>query len=466
MNRQAYATEIEQFRKKVYQNFNKRPDTLMDLLDAICSQTRASSVVELSLQSCFRRSYSAIFKAMDEYRPGDADLAHLAGPFLPEPQQRPFWLLGVDVTPQPRPYARTLAERGFVYQPTVIWGNKPITIGHQYSTVALLPEKATAQPTTWVVPLSCQRVKLAERKALVGAAQIGQLLGHAKRPFREQLTVEVGDSDYSQPAYLAANREHAQLVSVVRCRGNRTFYRQKYRSASETGGAPGHYGAPCNLKDPTTWPEPDDKTQVPFTSRRGRQFQVTIQAWHNMLMRGKHKPERIRMYQFPFTLVRIGLLDEDGQPRFKHPLWLLVIGPRRLELSLEQIYQAYTQRSDLEHFFRFGKQKLLMADYQTPDLKREERWWHLVHLAYLQLSVAREASACFPNPWERNLPQHKAMKITPTLVQRDFERLISQFGTPAKAPKPRGKPPGRQKGFQLSPRARHTVLKKGEKPPT
>ncbi len=465
MNGQEHATEIEQFRKEVYQNFNKRADTLMDLLDALCSQTRARSVVELSLQNCFRRSYSAIFKAMDEYRPGDDDLAHLAGSSLPEPLQRPYWLIGVDVTPQPRPYARTLAERGFVYQPTVIWGNKPITIGHQYSTVALLPEKDAQQPVPWVVPLSCQRVKREESKALVGAAQIGELLGDAKLPFHEQLTVEVGDSDYSQPAYLAANRAHEHLVSVIRCRGNRTLYRQKCRSATETGGAPGHYGTPFSLKDPTTWHEPDDQTQLPFTNRRGRQFQVTIQAWHNMLMRGKNKPDRIRMYQYPFTLVRIVLLDEDGQLRFKHPLWLLVVGPRRLELSLELIYQAYIQRSDLEHFFRFGKQKLLLATYQTPDLEREERWWHLAHLAYLQLWVARDTAASLPRPWERNLPQHKAEKITPTLVQRDFERLISQFGSPAKTPKPRGKPPGRKKGFRLSPRERHKVLKKGENPP-
>jgi hypothetical protein len=436
----------------------------MDLLDALCSQTRASSVVELSLQNCFQRSYSAIFKAMDEYRPGDDDLSRLAKSSLPAPQQYPFWLLGVDVTSQPRPYARTLAERGFVYEPTVIWGNKPITIGHQYSTVALLPEKDAEQPVPWVVPLSCQRVKLEESKALVGAEQIGELLGNAKLPFHKQLTVEVGDSDYSQPAYLVANREHEHLVSVIRCRGNRTFYRQKYRSAAETGGAPGHYGTIFKLKEPTTWHEPDEETQMPFTTRRGRQLQVTIQAWHNMLMRGKNKPKRIRMYKYPFTLVRIALLDEDGKPRFKHPIWLLVVGPRRLELSLEHAYQAYTQRSDLEHFFRFGKQKLLMTNYQTPDLEREERWWHLVHLAYLQLWVAHKTAVCLPRPWERNLPLYKTGLISPTLVQRDFHRLISQFGTPANIPKPRGKSPGRKKGFLLQPRQPHKVLKKGETP--
>ena len=71
-----------------------------------------------------------------------------------------------------------------------------------------------------------------------------------------------------------------------------------------------------------------------------------------------------------FTLVRIMLLDEGGQSCFKHPLWLLVVGERRHELSLEDLYQAYTQPSDLEHFFRFGNQRLLLASYQTPEVGR------------------------------------------------------------------------------------------------
>jgi hypothetical protein len=448
----------------MYQSFNKRADTLMDLVDAVCSQTRANSVVELSLQSCFQRSYSAIFKAMGEYRPGDDDLGKLAGPYLPQPEQRPFWLLGVDVTPQPRPYARTLEERGFVYQPNVIWGNKPITIGHQYSTVALLPEKEGAHPAPWVVPLSCRRVKLAESKTLVGAEQIGALLENEQLPFHDQLTVEVGDSDYSKPIFLTANRKHPHLVSLVRCRGNRVFSRLDYHSAAETGGAPSYYGAPFNLKKPDTWGEADETTTLPFTSRRGREYQVEIQSWDDLIMKGKNKPKRIRMYNYPFRLVRIVLLDEEGRQRFKHPLWLLVVGERRNELRLENIYQAYTQRSDLEHYFRFGKQKLLLAAYQTPELEREERWWQLTHLAYLQLWVARETATNLPRPWERNLPQQKNKTISPTMVQRNFEQLISQFGTPAKIPKPRGKSPGRRKGFQPEPRQRRKVLKKGEIP--
>jgi hypothetical protein len=45
----------------------------------------------------------------------------------------------------------------------------------------------------------------------------------------------------------------------------------------------------------------------------------------------------------------------------------------RDQLSLVQILQAYHARSNLEHFFRFGIQKLLLTDSQTPVTVREER---------------------------------------------------------------------------------------------
>jgi hypothetical protein len=65
-------------------------DSMMELMDAICSQNHVKSVVELSLESCFRRSYSVIFKALVSYKPGEEDLANLAGQELLIPEQRNF----------------------------------------------------------------------------------------------------------------------------------------------------------------------------------------------------------------------------------------------------------------------------------------------------------------------------------------------------------------------------------------
>ncbi|GGA40752.1 hypothetical protein [Okeania sp. KiyG1] len=51
-------------------------------------------------------------------------------------------------------------------------------------------------------------------------------------------------------------------------------------------------------------------------------------------------------------------------------MWLIAIGPRREELSLIDCYESYRQRYDMEHLFRFGKQKLLMTAYSTPDVEQ------------------------------------------------------------------------------------------------
>ena len=458
------ASQLSQFWQQVYQNFTKRADASKDLLDALSGNTRARSIVELSLEPCFRREHTSLFKAIAAYRPAWASksLAQLAAAYLPQPQKRPFWLLGVDTTPLARLYAQTLKDRGYVYQPTPLTSNKPVTIGHQYSEVVLLPEREAQRGSAWVVPLSTQRVTSGESKELVGAIQIGVLLDDESLPFHDQLCVEVGDTSYSQPVYLFVNRPRSNLVTLVRVRSNRTCYRQA--PLSDRPGVKGHptwYGAAFCLQDPHTWPVADETTTLTFTSRRGRVYRVVIEAWMNMLMRGKRKPIPILMHRHPFTLVRIGLYNEKGALAFPRPLWVIVVGEQRCQLSLPNIHEAYHQRYDIEHFIRFGKQKLLMDSFQTPILAHEESWWSLTHLAYLQLWVARPEAESQPRPWERSLPATQARTLSPTQVQRDFGRIIRQFGTPALEPKRRGNSPGRRKGAVLVRRPRLPVVYKG-----
>lgn len=467
MREKTCTTELAQFRQELYQNFNNRADSLMELVDALCSTPNARSVVELSLTPCFRRTHTALYKAIAACEWCDGQLAQLLAAYLPQPQKRRFWLLAVDVTPQARHYARHLADRSMVYQAQVVKGNKPVTIGHQYSTVALLPEAEAGLSSSWVVPLMTQRVGSAQDKELVAASQIDYLLNDSALPFGDELCVEVGDSSYSKPAYLHANRQHPNLVSIARVRSNRILYRQFEPNQAQAGaGHPNWYGARFSLQERMTWPQPDQQVTTTHVSHRGKPYRVEIQAWHNLLMRGKRKPQPLSMQRHPFTLVRIMLYDASGRPAFRRPLWLIVIGARRHELSLLDIYAAYTQRFDLEHFFRFGKQKLLLADFQTPDTAHEESWWQLVHIAYAQLWLARHVAHYLPRPWERHLHIRKARRMSPALVQRDFSRIIRQMGTPAKPPKPRGYSPGRPRGTRLPPRPRHKVIVKSQQSAT
>jgi hypothetical protein len=369
--------------------------------------------------------------------------------------------MGVDVAPAPRPCAGTLTDRGIVYQPTLVKSNKPITMGHQYSTVALLPEAEAGLSGSWLVPLMTQRVATTDDKELVGAAQIDVLLRDHQLPFHDSLCVDVGDTSYSKPAYLHANRHHRNLVTIARVRGTRTFYQQPVDEPPAHGsGHPTWFGAAFRLKDPTTWHPPTQTITLSEVSRRGKHYRVEIQAWPNMLMRGKRKPERLPMHQYPFTLLRIVRYDVQGRQVSQRPMWLIVIGSRRHELCLTAIYQAYGRRFDLEHFFRFGKQQLLLSNFQTPETEREAQWWQLVHIAYAQLWLARHVAQSLPRPWERNLPAMRRCDMSPSLVRRDFGRIIRQLGTPAKPPKPRGNSPGRPKGTKLPPRPRQPVVVK------
>jgi len=439
----------------------------MDLIDALCGYPSATSPVELTLSPLFHRTHTALYKSMAETAWEEVPLAELLGRYLPMPRERPFWLLGVDVTSQPRQFGQTVEDRGFVYQPNLVAGNKPVIIGHQYSTLVLLPEKEDQVSSSWVVPLSTARVPTDEDKEQIGARQVNGVLDNQELPWHDELIAQAGDSRYSKPTYIHATHQgHDNLVSILRVRSNRTFYHAyEYPDGERPTHRPKRYGEAFKLPDPSTQGEADQEATLTLTSRRGKTYTYTIQAWNNMLMPGKNKPERIPMWQQPFTLVKIIACDEKGKPVFSKPIWLIVVGKRRDQFSLPQIFQAYHSRSNLEHFFRFGKQKLLLTDSQTPVTAREERWWHLVHIAYAMLWMSRHLANHLPRPWEQYLPNARHQDMTPTLVRRDAERLFLHLGTPAQPPQPRGKSPGRKRGIKLPPRTRHPVLIKGAKQP-
>jgi hypothetical protein len=482
-------TQLEQFRNELYTWFPHRADALMDLLDALSSTTTARSVVELSLNPCFRRQYGSVHDSIEQLfsmpqgqtclpeRPREKEneaLLRLLVSFLPAPQ-RPFRLLGIDVTSASRPYARTLEDRTFVYHPTPVPGVKPITIGHQYSVLAVLPDKAHPDEPPWLLPLQVDRVLSQDTKRAVGLAQLTRLLADPGLPFRRAFCVQVVDSDYSALDFQEPVASQPNLVTITRLPGNRTVYQPPTppaKNASSSRGHPTWYGAPMRLKEPDTWASPDEVAVTTLRTRKGKVYTVQLEGWHNVLRRGTRAHP---MHRHPFTLVRARVVNDAGQLVFTRPLWLTAIGARRRELSLVEIWDAYRQRYDLEHFFRFGKQRLLMDAYQTPETTHEEHWWTLVQLAYWQLWLGRDLAEKLPRPWERFHPRFKEApdepktdtepkrpaSPSPSDVQRDMARIIRQIGTPAQSPKPRGKSPGRSPGTSPEKRTRHPVIKKG-----
>ena len=152
----------------------------------------------------FRRNYSALYKAIEQFNfhpecassldeatgspealeplKKQKSLQQVIAEIIPTPKQRLFYLLGLDVTPIPRPYAQTLEERTFIYQPNPIKGNKPINIGHPYSILSVLPERTDGQPAPWCIPLSAQRVLPTQKGTEVGSVQLEHAMAHLQLP--------------------------------------------------------------------------------------------------------------------------------------------------------------------------------------------------------------------------------------------------------------------------------------------
>ena len=181
-----------------------------------------------------------------------------------------------------------------------------------------------------------------------------------------------------------------------------------------------------------------------------------------MLIRDKNN---ISLHKNPFTLVKIRLFDENDKQVFK-TMWLMVTGKRRKELSLSQIFYSYKQRYDIEHFFKFGKNRLLMDKFQTTDVKHEESWWQIVSLAQAQLYASRELATNHPRAWEKYLPQmqtNSKLEKSPRQVQKSFVEITKEIGTPASRPKPRGIVLGSKPRATQPRRIKHPIIFKSQK---
>lgn len=285
----------------------------------------------------------------------------------------------------------------------------------------------------------------------------------SQQSFKERICISVGDSEYSDPGSLAEARNNANQILISRARNNRVFYypSNQVKDISQKG-RPLSYGDKHSLRDKKTWISPNESIEFDTDSKKGKAQHVKIDCWNEIMMRGNREST---MSNFTFRLLRVRVYKESGELLFKRPMWIIVSGEKHFKLSLREVFDIYRQRFDIEHFFRFGKDKLLMNKIQTPDVMHEEAWWQLVMIAYSQLYLARELAENTANPWEKYLPVMRSNRRekSPGHTQRDFQRIIQGIGTPAKSPKPRNKSLDRKHGDIQPKRVRHEIVFKGKK---
>ena len=456
-------------RSTIYASFCLRRDANMNTLDALSSfGHHCRSVVELSEAPCFEREYTSITDGIADglgacqwqnIMKTSVDLAHTS---RTKKDGRVVVLL--DTTPNQRASAKTLADCHMTHYPNPAPGNKPVCVGHEYATLAMLPEDAASRNKHWLLPLDVQRVPSNKKGHEVGMHQVRQLI--AQGELNDELVLSVADSKYGTESCRKMVSKYKNWVHLFRIVSTRNIYDRVESKPTGQVGNRQRYGQKMTLNDEATHNEPNEKYSQAMTLSRGKQVRVEINVWRNKVFRGSR---HFKGYAHPITLCQVTVSDQQGKRIWKKPMWLGLTGKRRGELTAEDIFDYYRSRYDIEHFFRFGKDKLLLDAYQTPDVDHEESWWKLSSLAYTQLYFARDTVPLLPKKWERYLPSYKISdtqeKIiaAPSQTQRAFSTVLDHVGTPALPCVARGKPKGRQRGENQTKRAKQTIVFKSEK---
>jgi Transposase DDE domain len=301
----------------------------------------------------------------------------------------------------------------------------------------------------WIAPTDLERVHPTENANEVAAEQVKQLL--RRLPERNDAPLFVFDAGYD-PVRLQQRLEGCGAQMLVRLRSGRCFYADPPPPAWI--GRPRRHGPKLETKDPTTRPAPSEEHHCEDPAYGT----VEVRAWANLHPKVQFHENRGTRGPTPIVWGTLVLVEVSRLPRpTRQPLMLWLWWHGVGEPDLDLLWRAYVRRFDLEHTFRFFKQTLGWTTPRVRHPEQADRWSWLILATYTQLRLARPCVEDWRLPWERSYaPGH----LTPCRVRRSVLALLLELGTPAKAPKPSGRSPGRPR-CRLSGRAkRYPAIKK------
>ncbi|NJO78077.1 MAG: transposase [Cyanobacteria bacterium RM1_2_2] len=413
--------ELQQFRQTLYDSLGNARDALFDLMDAVLTSACIVSFVSLSQSPVFRRQWSSTYAALrDTHLPRSKILKQLVRQ-IPT-QQQP--LLAGDASRWNRPAAQHLKDRSLSGR-----AGDATTVGQSYSTLAWIAE---AQGS-WALPLRHERITSFETPVSKAAFQLKQVTRQlAVRP------LAIDDRGYGNASFVNQTDGIAADL-LLRLASHRCVY--GVPPAYRGRGAPAKHGHKMKLNDPETWRVPIETVEVD-DPKWGR---VRVSRWSAYHFR--KSPKRA------MEVLRVEVVETRNGKRRLTPLWLAWLGEQMP--PLETLWLQYLRRFALEHWYRFAKQRLYWTHPQFSSVSATEQWSSLMPLLSWQLWLARKECIDHPLPWQA--PQDS---LTPGRVAQAFASILAAIGTPAPAPKPRGKSPGRVKGHKPTPRPRYPTVKK------
>ena len=439
--------DLMSFRHSLYSCLGKRADALFELTDAILTAGPQPSPVHLSLELAHRRGWGSLYGALSR---GTVDTSALQVLLARYPLcDEPVRVYGVDCSVWARCDAEASPERGYYYHPSRHSAGQPIVAGWSYQWVAQLGFSRDS----WTAPVDVRRVHPSENPNAVAVEQIGSLLA-GQAGSGGPASLFVFDAGYD-PVQLSLGTKGTNAAILVRLRSGRCFYADPAPVVpSPKGGRPRKHGAKFDCADESSWPCPTHE----HVCEDGQYGAVRVRAWADLHPKQQSHRARGTRRTRPVvrgTLVLVEVSKLPQRTREPRRLWLWWQGPGGPDLDL--LWRSYVRRFDLEHTFRFLKQTLGWTSPRVRHPEQADRWTWLAAAAYMQLRLARGVAVDRRLPWER---QRDTGQLTPCRVRRAFSALLLTLGTPANAPKPCGRSPGRPKGSRSGRSIRYPALKK------
>jgi hypothetical protein len=288
----------------------------------------------------------------------------------------------------------------------------------------------------------------------MAAAQLRRVVAWRPADGRLPLFVfDAGDDAVQLAQALSLAQGVTPAAILVRLRSGRCFYADPPCYTGQ--GRPRRHGQKFTCSAPETWWTPTDE----HTTDDPAYGHVHVRAWagvHGKVEahagRGTHGPTPIERG----TLLLLQVERLPRQTRVPKDVWLWWQGPPGIVPDLALVWRAYIHRFDLEHTFRVSKESLRWTAPRLRHPAQADRWTLLVVLAYTQLRLAQPVVADQRLPWERPLPQER---LTPGRVRRQFSQVRALVGTPARPPKPCGRPTTRPSGLRYRPVPRYPAVK-------
>ncbi len=429
--------KLIEFRQAVYEHgITYRRDAIFDLLDAMIWGGSVSSFAMLSQADPFQRKWPSVYAAMEDGRLNEDWLQAYLAQQVPS---RGVCFFALDGSPWPRPRARTLEDRQYVFQASSDVNGGTVAIGYPYSSLDWVVEPHTS----WALPVNERRVPSCQTPQVVGAEQV-QELAKARATFVEALDIVACDGKYGNAGYLRSVKG-LRVGITTRLRADRVLYRPTPDHDPHQKGRPRVHGARFAFKEADTWGEPEEVIEL----EDPRWGQVRLQRWKDL-----HEKKGVDV---PYDVVRTSVHLEREKP--PAALWLAWLAPTTIPAGLiitaETIWRAYESRWPIEPGLHFRKETLGWTRPRFQSKEAGDRWTWLTALVTWMIYLARPIVQDTPLPWQK--PQQQ---MTPQRVQQSIRPIFALIGTPARPPKPRGIPPGWPSGKSRTPKPHFRVVKK------